>query len=83
MNNGGPAFPTIKLHFTEDGKGTGSTWLAGMSLLDWFAGQALAGMLDAGYGNEDKRRDLAYHAYAIGEAMLAQRKIIAADKDSA
>jgi len=35
-DDGGPAHPTVEDGFTE---------LGGMTLLDWFAGQALAGML--------------------------------------
>jgi hypothetical protein len=62
-----------------------------MTLLDYFAGQALVGLLmqpdstDSGlpcpmwYGAED-RTNLCQRAYRIAEEMLVQRKIIAADK---
>lgn len=63
-----------------------------MSDLDVFAAHALTGLLsqvessESGYpcrcwrGDADDRADLAARAYAIAEAMLAQRKVIAADK---
>lgn len=52
----------------------------GMTLRDWFAGRALAGMLsDPTVGNPDDREDsvvdaeLASCAYAMADAMLAER----------
>lgn len=41
-NNGGPAFPHDKYMKREDGQ-FGTFAHGGMSLRDWFAGQALAG----------------------------------------
>lgn len=65
-----PAFPT-------DGRIQHGTEYDGMSLRDWFAGQALAGLL-AGHatygGRTDARSVLAQDAYAHAEAMLAARK---------
>lgn len=48
----------------------------GMTLRDYFAGQALAGLLaaDAIYsGKTDQRDTLAADAYATADAMLAER----------
>jgi hypothetical protein len=77
INDGGPAFPTHG--FVQIGDNAVPTADGGMSLRDWFAGQALAGMLT--YYNEH-RGD--YHtnatcdvaakdAYAWADAMLAAR----------
>lgn len=48
----------------------------GMTLRDWFAGQALAGLLSAAatYGGKtDNRAALAADAYATADAILAER----------
>lgn len=63
--NGGPAFPTTQAD-VERG------W-DGMSLRDWFAGQALAGLV----ANDSARGDnaqFAIVAYALADAMLAERE---------
>src|SRR5574342_974370 len=71
MKVGGPAFPIT----TEGGMG-GSTHYFGMSLRDWFAGQALIGMLASrvnypflGTG----WNAMAAEAYEAAAAMLARR----------
>ncbi len=43
----------------------------GMSLRDWFAGQALAGRLAD--GTDRRKRDVAEEAYAYADAMMAER----------
>lgn len=45
----------------------------GMTLLDWFAGQALAGLL-ANPQRDLYPEDLAAHAYEVAVAMLYARK---------
>ena len=71
--NGGPAFPVI----AENGLGHVSD---GMSLRDWFAGQALGGVIASGdflspeglfTGKGDEV--MARAAYMIADAMLAER----------
>ena len=70
-DDGGPAFPQIvdmvDFQFTS----------GGMTLRDWFAGQALAGFIasgtfsNAGTGFESF---IAGHAYNVADAMLEARK---------
>lgn len=60
--DGGPAFPGVQIYqdFTQE---------RGMSLRDWFAGQALAGAVDfSGFTN-----DMAKQAYELADAMLEER----------
>lgn len=61
--DGGSAFPFGKKNFTDD-------WSHGMSLRDWFAGQALE---KASKGNSKTAQDIAKRAYYIADAMLAER----------
>ena len=64
-DDGGPAFPSVDY---------GSI---GMSLRDWFAGQALAGVIAACCQDtlnfETREQLFARNAYAIADAMLAER----------
>jgi hypothetical protein len=82
MNDGGPAFP-VPNYVNVDGD-TFESEPSGMSLRDWFAGQALAGML-AGpdmknnllLGNPDGRELEAWMAeqsYEYADAMLKARE---------
>ncbi len=63
-DNGGHAFPTNE---TEQ-------WV-GMTLRDWFAGQALISITagSAGWVSARDGGELAGRAYAIADAMLAER----------
>lgn len=73
QKDGGPAFPGFK--YWDDGSVTGST--NGTSLRDYFAGQALAGLLaaNATYGGRTDQRDkLAGDAYGHADAMLKARE---------
>ena len=65
---GGPAFPA-----PYDGHGGGPE---GMTLRDWFAGQALAGMNAADRRWENGNLDMAVAAYSQADAMLAEREKI-------
>ena len=70
-HDGGPAFP---MPASETSIG-GHYEQLGMSLRDWFAGQALAGWI-ASYGPEDGRPNpgaCASIAYQVADAMIAAR----------
>jgi hypothetical protein len=62
INDGGPAFPGPET----------TTNPQGMSLRDWFAGQALAGML-ADHERNGYPKDYAKNAYLFADAMIAAR----------
>lgn len=62
--DGGPAFP-----FVDNDHCDGDS---GMSLLDWFAGQALAGLL-ANNEYRETSKFCARDAYEFARAMLAER----------
>lgn len=70
-NDGGPAFPTG--HTTRETVHIGAD---GMSLRDWFAGQALARLAEA--VSEDittgREKRIATSAYELADAMLAARE---------
>lgn len=82
--NGGPAFPAQPIYQHPHGA-TGMSSQEGMTLRDWFAGQALGGMLAHGFlpteamlSDEpfsEKHADNSYVAcaYRIADAMLAER----------
>jgi uncharacterized protein YodC (DUF2158 family) len=64
LKDGGPAFPLA----TSSGSNES---VNGMSLRDWFAGQALANAYTQNEGNPDKVAEWAYH---VAIAMLAERE---------
>ncbi len=75
-NDGGPAFPYTP--FGADvaaGQGT-----SGMTLRDWFAGQAMAALLNTEWYRDDSRTckqmgpPLAADAYELADSMLAARE---------
>jgi hypothetical protein len=69
QNNGGPAFP----YREEDGQG-GYEQHQGMSLRDYFAAQALVGMLSEGRSNSNAKHWMPEEAYELADAMLAARE---------
>lgn len=64
--DGGPAFPAM-----------GNTTYSGMSLRDWFAGQALTGLAPKFHGqlslDDNHAKWISVFAYAIADAMLSAR----------
>lgn len=71
-NDGGPAFPSSNDVKLGD---IGTHGHAGMSLRDFFAGQALAGWL-ASFSEDEvvDRPSIVTFAYGIADAMLAERE---------
>ena len=70
IKNGGPAFPI---------ETTATPWAEGMTLRDWFAGQALVGIINACAMDTRERGEttenmFARKAYSIADAMLEARK---------
>jgi hypothetical protein len=77
--NGGPAFPASVTGML-DGDVYTSTYFdeGGMTLRDWFAGQALVGILAGNpsttINQDDLVKVLSVSAYGIADAMLVQRE---------
>ena len=77
--DGGPAFPCSNEQFTYGNPQAGDAW-AGMTLRDWFAGQALPAVIanckndsDALAYKGDIEAFFAVRAYSVADAMLAAR----------
>jgi hypothetical protein len=68
-DNGGPAFPNIARDMMEGEKWR---WIDGMSLRDWFAGQALQWAGSNEWFHADERH-VAERAYKMADAMVAER----------
>lgn len=68
INNGGPAFPVTLDH-------RGCVGAYGMTLRDYFAGQALIALPHLGCGADLDHYDTATAAYQIADAMLAAREV--------
>jgi len=64
--NGGPAFPNLGYNADQN--------YNGMTLRDWFAGQALAGECARTASSEMFPQNAAVAAYKIADAMLAERE---------
>ena len=60
--DGGPAFPSA----------SDSVFFDGMSLRDWFAGQAMKALVERGHS--DNKKKMAAHAYSLADAMIEGRK---------
>lgn len=67
IKDGGPAFPQHSVPVYQE-----RPHLWGMSLRDYFAGQALVGTL-AGPDAGPRDKDIARRAYELADAMLAER----------
>lgn len=71
-DDGGPAFPTTAPRVDQHGHAHMSADSAGMSLRDWFAGQAMAGHLaDPACGGP---AHTAEQCYSYADAMLEASK---------
>jgi len=73
VNDGGPAFPSDKpVKFYSDGSTAARA--EGMSLRDWFAGQALGGMAGYSLSRDESAGSVASLAYFVADAMLKARE---------
>ena len=71
MKTGGPAFP---VSYTVDADHQKLKEFCGMTLRDWFAGQALPSLIVAALELDHIKWDgTVKHAYIIADAMLAER----------
>ena len=68
-NDGGPAFPV-----TPDTQAGHAAAFRGMSLRDWFAGQALMGIFASSSETAPSDEATARFAYSVADAMLAERE---------
>ena len=90
INDGGPAFPRTKSTGNLSNSTTEIVSVGGMSLRDWFAGQALAGLVPNGVlqlevikaqikrpGQEafSVGQCLARYTYDLADALLEARKL--------
>lgn len=73
INDGGPAFPMPAHHDSQAGRH--HVFCAGMSLRDWFAGQALSGLLSHPKCGDVSNifRIVAMESYKVADAMIAAR----------
>ena len=71
-NDGGPVFPQDIVIRHPNGESAVLRHI-GMSLRDWFAGQALVALPHMGCGCDLENDELAAAAYQIADAMLAER----------
>jgi hypothetical protein len=74
IEDGGPAFHSITIDNGDNYNAPTKYYHRGMSLRDWFAGQALAAIPHIGCGCDLKNEEFAKAAYQIADAMLAARK---------
>ena len=65
-NGGGPAFPDNNPEHPSDQR-------SGMTMRDYFAGQALAGIMARGTGTSNALEWAPEEAYAVADAMLSAR----------
>lgn len=73
INDCGPAFPKATV-VCANGSVIDVLSTGGMSLRDWFAGQALAGLcVEMRTDSEAYRAKIAVRAYELADAMLAAR----------
>jgi hypothetical protein len=73
IDDGGAAFPVPENTQAPEHSAYGRAGYAGMTLRDWFAGQAMAGHDLDGNWCTHNYQELADHCYRIADAMIAQR----------
>lgn len=70
-NDGGQAYPTVREY--QHGGGAGYERIDGMSLREWFAGQALAGLATGAPERKLSPAQVATLSYGYADAMIAAR----------
>jgi hypothetical protein len=70
INDGGPAFPSAD---SQHPNGDVEYGKPGMTLRDWFAGQALAGYFANAHTPHQNATDCADYMYRVADAMLKAR----------
>lgn len=81
MNDGGPAFPTLKTSLMRDHRRESDRYTtdyntdAGMSLRDYFAGCALTGLFATARLRSLSAKEVSVRAYRVADAMLAERSL--------
>ena len=76
IDDGGPAFPTLEQKTSYKHSEQGVDYMSlegGMSLRDWFAGQALAGLAAIFHGTPSLADEAALRAYQTADAMIRAR----------
>lgn len=74
-NDGGSAYPRPDQHYIDGyGNDQHSYGAPGMSLRDWFAGQALSGRLINGFASSADKAVHARVSYEMADAMLEERE---------
>ena len=71
--DGGPAFPTLTPDYSKNGYPIPRE-ADGMSLRDWFAGQALIGYLTNPNYEDSADANFAKWSYATADALIAERE---------
>lgn len=73
-DNGGPAFPTTPVShgYSPEASGLGTGCSPGMSIRDWFAGQALCGLLSG--ETELTVEEIVDRSFDIADEVLKVRK---------
>jgi hypothetical protein len=82
IDDGGPAFPLSRSHFTPEGKMLSADWVGGMTLRDYFAAQAFGAVIGNGKNmgqltplQQRETFDAAAELiYAAADAMIRARK---------
>ena len=77
INDGGPAFPVSTSNEAEGHQDGPNTWQhPGMALRDYFAAKYMGGVCSTSFFTDGNLMDheVALHAYAMADAMLAARK---------
>lgn len=74
IEDGGPAFHSITVKDGDNYNPPTKYYHRGMSLRDWFAGQALAGILAHHQSTELGQDGIIDSAYELADAMLERRK---------